>query len=369
MRLLLDYRPALREPTGVGEFVHQLAGALLRLDGEPVRLTLFSSSWKDRLRTVPPGARAVDRRVPVRVLNWLWHRLEWPPVEVLARDAFDAVVSPHPLLVPSRSAAQVVTVHDLDFLDHPERGRREIRRDYPTLAGAHARRADRVLVPSRYTARLVEARLGVPSDRIALVPNGAPPWPPRAAAPKDGYILYVGTLAPRKNIAGLLAAYRVLLDRGSEAPDLVLAGRAEAAVQPALAALRRPPLAGRVRHLGYVPPDRRRALYEGAALLVLPSFDEGFGLPVVEAMTVGVPVVASNRGALPEVVGQAGVLVDPDDPAALADAMARVLADAVLARRLVEDGFEEARRFSWTASARALYEACRQAVAVRRARG
>jgi glycosyltransferase involved in cell wall biosynthesis len=368
VRLLLDYRPALREPTGVGEWVHQLATALLELDDGPLELTVFASSWKDRLHAPPPGARPVDRRVPVRLLNWLWHRLEWPPVEQLAGGPFDAVVSPHPLLVPTRSAAQLVTVHDLDFLDHPERARAEIRRDYPTLAPQHARRADMVLVPSRATARQVADRFGVPAERIALVPNGAPEWAPRRAAPGDGYILFVGTLAPRKNIGGLLAAYRRLVARGGRVPDLVLAGRADPAVEDWLAAAREPPLAGRVRRLGYVPRDRRRALYEGAALLVLPSFDEGFGLPVVEAMTVGVPVVASNRGALPEVVGEAGLLIDPDDPAALAEAMARLLADAALARRLVERGFDEVRRFSWTASARALREACRRAMAIRRSR-
>ncbi len=366
--MLLDYRPALRQPTGVGEWVHHLAEAWLRLEGAPLELTLFSSSWKDRLRTAPPGARRVDRRVPVRVLNWLWHRLEWPPVELLARSRFDVVISPHPLLVPTCGAAQLVTVHDLDFLDHPERGRAEIRRDYPRLAPLAARRADMVLVPSRATARQVEARLGVPAERIALVPNGAPDWPPRAAAPPDGYILFVGTLAPRKNLGGLIAAYRHLIARGGRVPELVLAGAGAAPGERWFAELHQPPLAGRVRLLGYVDATRRRALYEGARLLVLPSFDEGFGLPIVEAMTVGVPVVASNRGALPEVVGEAGLLVDPEDPRAIADAMARLLADEGLAGDLAARGFEQARRFSWTASARALSEACRAALARRRAR-
>ena len=115
MRILLDYRPALRERTGVGEYAHELAAALARLLEPPDELTLFSSSWKDRLdpsRT--PSARLVDARVPVRVLNAAWHRLSWPPVERFA-GAIDVAHSMHPLLMPSRRAARIVTVHDLDF--------------------------------------------------------------------------------------------------------------------------------------------------------------------------------------------------------------------------------------------------------------
>src|SRR5436190_16618205 len=121
MRALLDYRPALRQRTGVGEYVHELAKALLGLfppDRSELELTLFSSSWKDRL---PPNrdlgdAILVDRRVPVRFLNFLWHRLEWPPVDMLTRRRFDVAHAIHPLLLPSRRAARIVTIHDLDVL-------------------------------------------------------------------------------------------------------------------------------------------------------------------------------------------------------------------------------------------------------------
>src|SRR6478609_6241500 len=119
LRILLDYRPALRERTGVGEYVHEIAAALGRQLGDGEELALFSSSWTDRLGTAVPAGRRVDVRVPVRVLNALWHRLEAPRVERFA-GPLDIVHSAHPLLIPAR-AARVVTVHDLDFLDHPER--------------------------------------------------------------------------------------------------------------------------------------------------------------------------------------------------------------------------------------------------------
>ena len=159
--ILIDYRPALRQRTGVGEYVHGLASALAgRLQRED-SVTLFSSSWKDRLgRNAIPGTTQIDVRIPVRLLNFAWHRLEWPPIEWLARP-FQVVHSLHPLLIPSRSAARLITIHDLYFLDYPEQTAAEIRRDYPALAGEHARRADGIVVNSEHTRRQVSDRFGI----------------------------------------------------------------------------------------------------------------------------------------------------------------------------------------------------------------
>jgi glycosyltransferase involved in cell wall biosynthesis len=372
VRVLLDYRPALRDRSGVGESTHQLARALVAAfprggTGRQLDLTLFSSSWKDRLKlpTDLAAARSVDRQIPVRLLNFAWQRVGWPPAEALAGAAFDVVHSPHPLLLPARHAAQVVTIHDLYFLSHPEHTVGEIRRDYAALVRAHARRADRVLAPSRFTAGEIEKRLGVPPDRIAVCPHGAPDWPARPAPPGDGYILFVGTLEPRKNIGGLLDAYEILLRRanaGPHVPELVLAGKATEAARPWLDRISRAPLAGRVRATGYVDPAARYALYGGACLLVLPSFEEGFGLPALEAMTAGVPVVVSNRGALPEVVGDAGLLVEPDQPEALADALARLIHHEDIALQCAAAGLVRARTFNWHNTARLVYTEYERAV-------
>jgi glycosyltransferase involved in cell wall biosynthesis len=328
---------------------------------------VFSSSWKDRLIVdgEMSGVGVVDRRVPVRLLNYAWHRLGWPHAEMLTGRQFDVTHSSHPLLLPSRSAAQVVTIHDLDFLTHPERTRAEIRRDYPALARAHARRADRIIVPSEFTAGEVVRHFDVPRERVSVCAPGAPAWQPRPAQPARGHILFIGTLEPRKNLGGLLDAYERLLGQTGGVPELVLAGKATAHSQPLLDRLNAPPFHGRVRHLGYVDPDDRRALYESARLLVLPSFDEGFGLPVLEAMTLGVPVVAASRGALPEVVADAGPLVDPDDPDALAAAIRRVIEDDAYAARGAERGVQRARAFNWRRTAERVYETYQQAIAHR----
>ena len=376
----MDYRAALRERSGVGEYTHQLARALLAAyprngSDRSFDLTVFSSSWKDRF--VPSaelaGATAIDRRVPVSILNLAWHRLNWPPVEVLTGRTFDVTHSLHPLLLPSKTAAQVVTIHDLNFLAHPERTRAEVRRDYPSLARDHARRADTIVTVSESTAREIVDKLGVPRSRITVCLPGAPDWIARSKAPDGGYVLFLGTLEPRKNVAGLLDAWERVIEAidGARAfkatvPELVLAGKATEESRPWLERLERPPLQGRVRHVGYVNPENRRELYDGARLLVQPSFEEGFGMPVLEAMTAGVPVVAADRGALPEVLGDAGLLVDPSRPDEIAVAIAQVLNDGAFAAECVRRGLARSREFRWDRTARAAHAAYTKAIENRR---
>ena len=365
MRILLDYRPALRQRTGVGEYAHHLAAAVQRALGPGNDLTLFSSSWKDRLPAdVVPGAARLDRRIPVRVLNLAWHRLGWPPVERLGAQA-DVAWSLHPLLMPSSAAAQVVTVHDLHFMDYPEATAGEVRRDYPALAGLHARRADAVIVNSEYTRNLVFSRLQVPDDRITVCYPGAPAWPARAGTAASGPILHVGTIEPRKNVKALIKAYLVLARRRPEAPPLVFAGRIAEPVATLLSADDRALFERRVSFLGYVSEQRRIELFREASLLAIPSSDEGFGMPALEAMAVGLPVVGAARGSLPEVLGDAGFLVDPDDPDLFAAAMETALVDDGCRRRMAAAGMRRARQFDWDASAAKLLDAFRAAIARR----
>jgi glycosyltransferase involved in cell wall biosynthesis len=367
MRILVDYRPAVRRRTGVGEYMHELVRAYTQLFSDPV--TVFTTSWKDR---PPPGtatelrAAVIDRRIPVRALNYLWHRLEWPPVEWLA-GPFDVAHAAHPLLIPARNAAQVVTIHDLFFMNAPERTTAEIRRDYPALTPSHARRADAIVTPSCYTKRLVE-QLGVPSERIHVCSLGAPKWRTlggRPNLPADGCLLFVGTLEPRKNVGTLLDAYERLLHRLPNAPELILAGGASEDAAPWLERIGRAPLAGHVRYVGYIPDEDREQWYARARVLVLPSLDEGFGLPVLEAMAAGIPVVASNRGAIPEVTAGAADLVDPHDPDALAQALERVLTDLDWATSRAVAGLARASAYTWEQTATRLHEAYTSATAHR----
>ncbi len=367
---MVDYRPALRQRSGVGEYIHELVRAYAHAYDD--ELTVLTSSWSDR----PPadlastlGARVVDRRVPVRALNFCWHRLGWPPVELLAGPT-DVVHAAHPLLIPSSHAAQVVTIHDLFFLSHPERTSGEIRRDYPALAGPHARRAHAVVTSTEYGRRQIVERLEVPSDRVYVCPPGAPTWRRlgrEPQAPAGGYVLFLGTLEPRKNIGVLLDAWERLLERGLGEMRLVLAGRATADARGWLDRISRAPLAGHVTHTGYVPESEREQLYAGARAVVLPSLDEGFGLTALEAMSAGIPLIASNRGSLPEVVGDAGVLVDPVDVADLAAAIERITGDPAWAADRACAGLARAKDFTWASAALTLRQAYTDALVRRQA--
>lgn len=368
LRILVDYRPALRQRTGVGEYAHQLAAALARRVDD-LQVTLFSSSWKDRLAPdAVPGAATLDAKVPVKVLNLAWHRLGWPPVETLGAAEPDVVWSLHPLILPSLGAAQLVTVHDLHFLDAPHATAREIRRDYPALAAKHARRADAVIVNSDYTRSLVEERLNVPGERITVCYPGAPAWRVRAEPPTPGPILHIGTIEPRKNVETLIKGYIRLHQQRPDAPPLVFAGRIGTSVDALLRPHGGGPWRQRITFLGYVSDEERLRLYREASMLLIASWDEGFGIPALEAMTIGLPVIAAARGALPETLGGAGILVNPGDVEEMAAAMARLLDDPGLRRDQAAKGVKRASDFSWDASAARLVTAFRAAMGRRAAR-
>ena len=370
MRILLDYRPALRHRTGVGEYAHELAAALAATSpGPSEELVLFSSSWKDRLDpSVVPGVKTVDRRWPNQLLNLCWHRFGWPPAEQMTGAQFDVVQAFHPLMIPSDHAARIVTVHDLDFLDHPDRTVREIRRDYVALAPRHIRTADHIIANSETTANDVRARFGIDLSRMTVCTPGAPPWPAREVEPTDGCVLFLGTLEARKNLDVLLDAYERVLAARPDAPPLVVGGRAteESGNIKTRASVR--PLAGHIELPGYVDPSAREALYRRALIFVMPSHTEGFGIPVLEAMHLGVPVVIANRGALPEVAGQAALRFEPDDPSELAQHLIALLDSAERRQSLRELGWKEARRFDWRDSAKRLRGAWSTAIDAKRSR-
>ena len=170
---------------------------------------------------------------------------------------------------------------------------------------------------------------------------------PRALRPDRPFILGVGTLQPRKNFAGLIAAYAPLRQRARAAASLVIVGQRAGSTTGIFAAVAELGLEEQVRFLGFVADEDLPALYTLADVFAFPSFYEGFGIPILEAMACGTPVVASNASSLPEVVGDAGLLVTPEDTEALAEALERALEDSALRATLIARGQEQARRFTW----------------------
>jgi glycosyltransferase involved in cell wall biosynthesis len=274
--------------------------------------------------------------------------IEWwtGPVDVVHGTNF--------VVPPARRAAEVVTVHDLTSVHFPELCTPDVQR-YPDLVRRALDRGAWVHAVSRFVADEVVAELGAPAERVRAVPNGGPdPGPAgnaaagRARAGADRYVLALATVEPRKDHPTLVRAFASEALAGPLTDvRLVLAGPDGWGAEALADALARSPAADRVTRLGWVDDEARADLLAGAAVLAYPSRYEGFGMPPLEAMAAGTPVVATAVGAVPEVVGDAAVLVRPDDADALAEGLRDVLLDPVRAEELRRRGRDRVTAFSW----------------------
>ncbi len=264
---------------------------------------------------LPAGVEVRARPAPARALQEAWARVEWPPVELLT-GRLDVFLATNFVLPPSRRAAGVVTLHDLAFLHHTDTVDAASTR-YRALVPRSVRRARAVITPSEAVAEQVREAYS-PDVPVVAVPHGVDPaWsqpqPPPAGLPSE-YVLFVGTLEPRKDLPTLLAAHRLLPD----APPLVLVGPPGWGERVDVSGCLTP---------GYLDDAALRSVVARASALVLPSRDEGFGLPVLEALAAGTPVLASDLPVLREVGGEHARYAAVGDPEAFADALRRLLED------------------------------------------
>jgi glycosyltransferase involved in cell wall biosynthesis len=235
----------------------------------------------------------------------------------------------------------VSTFHDL-FVLTGDYSTAEFRERFARQARDAARRSDAVITVSAHTASQVEALLGVERSRIHVVHHGVRALTSVAAA-RGNVVLHVGAIQRRKNVARLVAAFEAMPDDWT----LVLAGSAGYAAHDIMSRIETSPARGRIRVLGYISLEELSRWYKCARIFAFPSLDEGFGIPVLEAMAAGVPVIASTRGALPEVCGEAAILVNPEDTGTLQDALLALCNSEALWNEYVRRGRERATRFSW----------------------
>ncbi|HEX2131914.1 MAG TPA: glycosyltransferase family 1 protein [Actinophytocola sp.] len=354
IRVLLDGTPLLGNRTGVGRYTAALAEELASMSEVDTRAVAFTlRGWRKLRKVLPHGSRARGMPVSARLLRRCWLRGPFPPVELFA--GFTDVVHGTNFVLPAAMrAAGVLTIHDLAFLDAPE----ELPpsdENLPRLVARSAERAAVVLTPTEAVADVTAERLGIDRSKIAVTPLGVDPaWftarPPsealrrRVGLPKR-YLLFVGAAGPRKSLGWLLKAHEVTPDL----PPLVLAGPGHHQHDE------------RVRSIGYLSDVDLRSVVAGAAALVLPSRDEGFGLPVLEALACDVPVVCSDVPALREVSGGHTNLVPHGDVDALRAALTEALAAPPSAATLATHRAHAA-GYTWRHTARLTVAAYRRAM-------
>lgn len=358
MRIGIDARIVHYARGGIRNYTLRLLEALAALDADADYHVLHSR--KDRNPPLPgPNFHPVACWTPSH------HRLErWALGVEVARLELDLLHTTDFIPPAFGYHRSVITIHDLSFLYYPQFLTAQSLRYYNRQIGWAVRRADHILADSRATKIDLVSMLDVPLEKVTAVHLAADPalrplpeTEAKQIAAKysldPGYLLFVGTLEPRKNLPGLLQAYRLLLDAEVTAVPLVLVGGKGWLYHEVFEHIETLCLTERVRFLYDVPDADLPGLYSAARVLTTPSFYEGFGFPALEAMACGTPVVVADRASLPEVVGEAGLLVNPDDPEDIAQELARALTDEPLRARMRELGLAQAARFTWERTAQA----------------
>lgn len=367
MRIGIDATALPPRLTGAGKYIVSLTRALLQVDlvneyivfAKPRDAALFAGDARLKI---------VQAALVSRFLRIGWEQTMLPLLAASYR--LDVLHSPHYTMSLFNSAPSVVTFHDMTFFLYPEQHELYKKVFFRASIRFSARRARTIIADSESTRQDILRLLKLDPSRVVAVPLGVSPDFRRtddyaaleAMRQKyhlpDQIILYVGVLEPRKNLPTLVRAFKSLVDRGVP-HSLVLTGRRGWMHAELFQVVEDLGLRGRVIFLGYVPDEDLPLLYNAADLFVYPSLYEGFGLPVLEAMSCGVPVITSNVSSMPEIAGDTGILVNPHDADALADAMQLVLTDRALRDKLARNEQVRARMFSWERTARetlAVYE-------------
>jgi len=369
-RIAIDYTAAVRQSGGIGRYTRGLVHALADMDPANRYILLVMGRGSDP----EIGSPAFSfRNVPLdeRYTNILWHRagLPFPKVERLT-GPIDIFHSPNFVLPPVGRAHTVLTVHDLSFLRAPECAEPSLRAYLARVVPKAVACADRVLADSHNTRADVVELLRIPEEKVDVVPAGVEArFRPIADERyletirrkynlgERPFILSLGTLEPRKNFSGLIEGYALLRRAGKWPHRLVIAGGKGWLYEGIFDTARRLQLGSDVHFAGFIADEDLPALYNLADLFAFPTLYEGFGLPALEAMACGTPVVTAGNSCMPELVGDAALLVDARDVEGLAEAMDRVLADGALRESLVARGLARARLFTWARAAQKLLEA------------
>lgn len=355
LRVAIDATPLLGHLTGIGVFTKELLRHLPKYGVTPVA---YATSWSGRSELgskLPPQVKWSKRPQAARPLRKLWAERDWPGIEWWCGNV-DLVHGTNFVVPPARTAGSLLSIHDLTFLHYPEMSQGATL-EYPALIKAALARGSWVHCDSTFVAAEVVEAFDADAERVVTIPLGVnPPGPGEPSlgwylAGTRRYILALGTVEPRKDLPLLVEAFDQIADSDGEV-GLVIAGPDGWGSDTLARAINHSQHRHRIRRLGWVSEIERSALLRGASVLAYPSRYEGFGFPPLEAMAVGTPVVATSVGSLPEVLGEAALLVAPHDVSALGEALNRALNSTEVRGRLISSGKVQAQRYSWDETAR-----------------
>lgn len=365
MRVALELQPCCGKRSGIGTYAYELSRRLQDGNGLEFCGNLLNFMGRndnsESLKDIAMPIRE-SRIFPYGIYRRIWDWFPFPYQSLFPGEADLSVFFNY--IVPPRIGGKVITaVHDMTWLRFPETmDRRNYRRLQDGLIRS-VERSDRILTLSRFSKEEIVSLLGVPEEKISIVPCA----PSLSKAVGDfplcaerfhitrPYLLYVGTIEPRKNLVRLLKAYAMLKRDQGIGHQLVLAGGRGWASDDIY---RMAEHTEGVVLTGYLTAEEKNALYQNAAAFVFPSLYEGFGIPPLEAMAFGCPVVCSNAASLPEVVGEAARLVNPLDERDIAQGIEDVLSDGAYASRLISEGYRQSEKYTWDASAERLTDIC-----------
>ena len=363
---LFAHRLAKPDATGIGRYVQELVSALAEAAGPDDQVAVASTPEPQRPTWIPQGVDAHVVRWPRRPVHAAWCLGTGPRLE-RGLGRLDVVHGLYPFPPIRTSAPQLVTVHDAMPLEHPHWYPPSERWIYRRSISLALRRASRIVVPSKFVARRLTALLGIDPARIAVVQLGVSGTYTRARSPGDGwaacarlgvepgrFAICVGAVSTRKN---LIPVIRAIADPSAAGLPLLIVGPDGYGVERTEAEIARLNHGARVKRTGYLPDEQTAALVRSAAVLIHPALEEGFGLVPLEAMAAGTPVIAARVSSIPEVVGDAAILVDePTKPRAWADALMEVTGSVERRDALATAGTERAAAFSWQRTARTMLE-------------
>jgi len=362
MRIGIDIRPLMTaQRTGVGEYSFELLSSIFKIDRDN-QYFLYYNSGKNVSANIPnwqyENVKIINSRFPNKIFNVLIKIFGWPKLDKMIEDSSDLDIWFSPNLnftALSTKTKFILTIHDLSFELFPEFSTAKQFWWHKVVSPKkQCKRTALILTPSENTKKDIINYYNIEPEKIKVIYPGIKKWQiPNTEYVKnkynlpDNYILFLGAIEPRKNIIGLIQAF----EKSNTNATLIITGAPGWKNEKILERAKNTIIKNKIKFLGFIPEEDKPALYAGACVFVYPSFYEGFGFPALEAMSVGTPVVASNRSSLPEITNSAAYLIDPNKPEQIAFAINELVNNQKLRKWHIEKGWQQAQKFNWEKTA------------------